>query len=47
MLGAGERIPLEARVWTSPTEEPVPLAAALAGDDHALVCFYPFDFSPT
>lgn len=47
MLGPGDWIPREARVWTSPTEEPVTLTDAIAGEGHALLCFYPFDWSPT
>jgi peroxiredoxin len=47
VLEAGETIPAAARVWTSPLEGPVTLDRALAGDGHALVCFYPFDWSPT
>lgn len=47
MLGPGDRIPADARVWHSPTEAPVPLSEAIAGAGHALVCFYPFDWSPT
>ena len=45
MLEPGDRIP-QARVWTAPREEPVELAAALAGDGFALLCFYFFDWSP-
>jgi hypothetical protein len=44
MLGAGDRIP-EARVWAVPREGPVLLRDALAGDGHALLCFYYFDWS--
>jgi hypothetical protein len=47
MLGSGDRIPVDARVWVSPAVEPVPLGKAIAGDGLALVCFYPFDWSPT
>lgn len=46
MLEPGDRIP-HARVWTAPRAEPVDLAAAIAGDGLALLCFYPFDWSPT
>jgi peroxiredoxin len=46
MLEPGDRIP-EARVWTAPREEPVELRDVLAGDGHALLCFYPYDWSPT
>ncbi len=47
MLTPGDRIPAEARVWRKSVEEAVPLAEALAGDGLALLCFYPFDWSPT
>lgn len=47
MLETGDRTPGGARVWRSPVEEAVPLAEALAGDGLALLCFYPFDWSPT
>lgn len=46
MLGRGDRVPA-ARVWTGPFDEPLPLTEAIAGDGVALLCFYPFDFSPT
>jgi peroxiredoxin len=46
VLEAGDRIP-EARVWAAPREEPVDLREAIAGDGLALLCFYPFDWSPT
>lgn len=45
MLAAGERIPA-ARVWTAPREGPVALRAAIAGDGLALLCFYPYNWSP-
>lgn len=45
MLGPGDRIP-KATVWTGTLDEPLPLRDAIAGDGHALLCFYPFDFSP-
>ena len=47
MLGPGDRIPADARVWPAPIEEPVPLARAIAGENKALLCFYLFDWSPT
>ena len=46
MLEPGDRIPV-ARVWCAPREDPVELAEALAGEGFALLCFYPFDWSPT
>jgi peroxiredoxin len=46
VLQPGDRIP-RARVWTAPREDPVDLGEALAGDGLALLCFYPFDWSPT
>ena len=46
MLEPGERIP-PARVWCAPREDAVDLAEALAGAGPALLCFYPFDWSPT
>ncbi len=46
MLETGDRIP-EVHVWTAPRSEPVTLREALAGDGLALLCFYPFDWSPT
>jgi peroxiredoxin len=45
MLGRGDRIP-DTRVWATPGEESVAFRDAIAGDGHALVCFYPFDWSP-
>jgi peroxiredoxin len=45
MLGPGDRIP-EARVWTEPRRAPIPLHEAIAGAGPALLCFYPFDWSP-
>lgn len=46
MLGAGDRVP-DANVWAAAGEGPLPLREALAGPGLALVCFYPFDWSPT
>jgi peroxiredoxin len=46
VLQPGDRIP-EAQVWTAPREGPVELAEVLAGEGPALLCFYPFDWSPT
>jgi peroxiredoxin len=46
MLRPGDRIP-EARVWAAPREGPVRLNEVLAGEGPALLCFYPFDWSPT
>jgi peroxiredoxin len=44
VLTAGDTIP-DARVWTAPGEGPVALRDAIATDGHALLCFYPFDWS--
>ena len=46
MLGPGDAIPA-ARVWTDAHGGPVPLVRAISGDRDALLCFYPFDWSPT
>jgi peroxiredoxin len=46
VLEPGDRIP-NARVWTEPREGPVSLHTAIAGDGLALLCFYPWDWSPT
>lgn len=46
MLAKGDPVPA-ARVWTAPREAPVQLREALAGEGPALLCFYPFDWSPT
>jgi peroxiredoxin len=45
VLQPGDRIP-DVRVWSAPREDPVALAAAIAGDGLVLLCFYPFDWSP-
>lgn len=45
MLEVGNRVP-DALVWTAPSEEGVQLRDAIAGDGLALLCFYPFDWSP-
>jgi len=45
MLGSGDPVPA-ATVWPGALDDPVPLLEALAGDEHSLLCFYPFDFSP-
>jgi hypothetical protein len=47
VLAPGDRIPVDALLWRAPGEEAVPLAEAIGGDGLALVCFYPFDWSPT
>jgi hypothetical protein len=47
VLAPGDRIPAEALVWQLPSAGPVQLAAAIACDRLALLCFYPFDWSPT
>lgn len=46
MLGPGAPVPA-ARVWCAPGEESVELLDVIAGPGHALLCFYPFDWSPT
>jgi peroxiredoxin len=46
VLLAGAAVP-RATVWTGPLDPPVDLADAVAGDGLALLCFYPFDWSPT
>jgi peroxiredoxin len=46
MLAPGDLVP-EATVWTGALDEPGTIAAAIAGEGPALVCFYPFDWSPT
>jgi len=46
MLEPGERLP-DALVWAAPRDDPVLLADALAGEGPSLLCFYPFDWSPT
>ena len=45
MLGPGDIVP-DARVWTAPEAEPTQLRDAL-GAGLVLLCFYPFDWSPT
>ena len=46
MLAAGSKI-AAAQVWPAPRGEPVSLVEALAGDGLVLLCFYPWDWSPT
>lgn len=46
MLGPGERIPTDARVWPS-GGEPTTLGEAVSGPGHVLLCFYPYDWSST
>jgi peroxiredoxin len=46
MLEAGDQIP-RARVWTAPREGAITLREAIAGEGLVLLCFYPFDWSPT
>jgi peroxiredoxin len=46
MLAPGSRIPAAA-VWAMPRDGPVKLRDVLAGDGLALLCFYPWDWSPT
>ena len=45
MLEPGAPVP-DARVWTAPREEPVPLLRSARGRGAALLCFYVFDWSP-
>jgi peroxiredoxin len=45
MLSPGDTVPA-ARVWDAPGEEPRQLRDVL-GDGLVLLCFYPFDWSPT
>ena len=45
MLGPGDIVP-DARVWTAPGADPTQLRDAL-GAGAVLLCFYPFDWSPT
>ncbi len=45
MLETGDFVP-DVSVWPGPLAEPTPLLDAIAGDGPALLCFYPFDFSP-
>jgi hypothetical protein len=46
MLGSGDLVPDDVRVWTAPREEPRQLREVL-GAGLSLLCFYLFDFSPT
>ncbi len=46
MLEPGDSIP-DARVWTKPRGDAVRLRDAIDGDGPALLCFYPWDWSPT
>jgi len=46
MLGPGYLIP-PAHVWVAPREGPIRLRDALDGDGLALLCFYPWNWSPT
>lgn len=46
MLDPGAPVPT-ATVWRAALDEPLDLAEAIAGDGLALLCFYPFDWSPT
>jgi hypothetical protein len=45
MLGAGERAPLEAVIWTTPREHPT--VGDLIHDRPLLLLFYLFDWSST
>lgn len=45
MLEAGARVP-DVAVWASPREEAQPLRDIL-GEGRTLLCFYPYDWSPT
>lgn len=46
MLGPGDAVP-HATIWREPGADSSPLSAELAGDGFTLLCFYPFDWSPT
>jgi peroxiredoxin len=46
VLEPGDKLP-QARIWTAPRQDPVDVAEAIAGEGLALLCFYPFDWSPT
>jgi peroxiredoxin len=46
MLGPGDAAP-DARVWRDPAEGPASLRDQLSTDGYTLLCFYPFDWSPT
>jgi peroxiredoxin len=45
MLGPGDPVP-DVEVWTEPGQSPERLRAIL-GPGLTLLCFYPFDWSPT
>lgn len=45
MLGPGDAVP-SGTVWTTAIDAPVPVADAIRGEGHSIVCFYPFAFSP-
>ena len=45
MLGAGDTIPLEARVWTTPQESAT--LGELVAEGPLLLVFYLFDWSST
>ena len=46
MLGPGERIPNDVRIWSSDGEQTT-LGVALSGPGLVLLCFYPYDWSST
>ena len=46
MLGPGDRVPA-VRVWAGVRQEASSLRDVLAGEGHALLCFYLWDWSPT
>jgi peroxiredoxin len=46
MLGPGDAAP-DARVWRDPADGPTSLREQFAPDGSTLLCFYPFDWSPT
>lgn len=45
MLVAGDRVP-DANVWMTGVDGPIEVREAIAGDGTAMLCFYPFDWSP-
>jgi hypothetical protein len=45
VLGPGDSVPA-ARVWVGSDPDPAQLLDVVAGEGHALLCFYPFDWSP-
>jgi hypothetical protein len=46
MLGPGDLVP-RATVWTGAHDDPASVGVTIAGEEFALLCFYPFDWSTT